>query len=60
MKVIDSTKLKEMFIGGCKNLQLHKAEVDANGDVVDVAIDYSEDYVSQMLRYSHDYSPLTK
>ena len=29
MKVIDSTKLKEMFIGGCKNLQLHKAEVDA-------------------------------
>lgn len=29
MKIIDSTKLKEMFIGGCKNLQLHKAEVDA-------------------------------
>ena len=39
---------------------VYKAEVDANGDVVDVAIDYSEDYVSQMLRYSHDYSPLTK
>ena len=29
MKVIDSTKLKDMFLGGYKNLQLHKAEVDA-------------------------------
>ena len=29
MKIIDSTKLKEMFLGGYKNLQLHKAEVDA-------------------------------
>lgn len=29
MKVIDSIKLKEMFLGGYKNLQLHKAEVDA-------------------------------
>lgn len=29
MKIIDSTKLKEMFLGGYKNLQLHKAEVDS-------------------------------
>lgn len=29
MKIIDSSKLKEMFLGGYKNLQLHKAEVDA-------------------------------
>lgn len=29
MKVIDSAKLKDMFLGGYKNLQLHKAEVDA-------------------------------
>ena len=29
MKIIDSTKLKEMFLGGYRNLQLHKAEVDA-------------------------------
>ena len=33
---------------------------DAEGNIADVMIDYSEDYVSQMLRYSRDYSPLTK
>ncbi len=33
---------------------------DAEGNISDVKIDYSEDYVSQMLRYSRDYSPLTK
>ena len=33
---------------------------DAEGNITDVMIDYSEDYVSQMLRYSRDYSPLTK
>ena len=29
MKIIDSTKLKEMFLGGFRNLQLHKAVVIA-------------------------------
>lgn len=33
---------------------------DAEGNIADVKIDYSEDYISQMLRYSRDYSPLTK
>lgn len=33
---------------------------DTEGNIADVMIDYSEDYVSQMLRYSRDYSPLTK
>lgn len=33
---------------------------DEKGNIVDVKIDYSEDYTSQMLRYSKDYSPLTK
>lgn len=33
---------------------------DTEGNIADVKIDYSEDYVSQMLRYSRDYSPLTK
>lgn len=31
-----------------------------DGEIVDVRISYDEDYVSQMLRYSKDYSPLTK
>lgn len=31
-----------------------------NGDIVDVTIDYTEDYPSQMLRYSKNYSALTK
>ena len=29
MKTIDNIKLKEMFVGGYKNLLAHKAEVDA-------------------------------
>lgn len=29
MKVLDSVKLKDMFVGGYNNLRLHKAEVDA-------------------------------
>ncbi len=33
---------------------------DANGAPVDVRVSYTEDYPSQMLRYSQDYSPLTK
>ena len=33
---------------------------DAEGNITDVTIDYSESYIPQMLRYSRDYSPLTK
>lgn len=32
---------------------------DADGNIADVTIDYSESYIPQMLRYSRDYSPLT-
>ena len=31
---------------------------DENGKIKDVTIDYTEGYVAQHLRYSHDYSPL--
>ena len=41
--------------------------VDANGNptfdenaITDVKVTYEEDYMPQMLRYSRDYSPLTK
>ena len=30
------------------------------GEIIDIAVDYTEEYIPQMLRYSHDYSPLTK
>ena len=33
---------------------------DAQGNPVDVTITYGEEYPAQMLRYSRDYSPLTK
>ena len=33
---------------------------DANGNITDVKIEYGENYVDQMLRYSRDYSPLTR
>lgn len=33
---------------------------DANGNITDVKITYGEGYADQMLRYSRDYSPLTK
>lgn len=33
---------------------------DADGNITDVNIDYTETYIPQMLRYSRDYSPLTK
>lgn len=33
---------------------------DADGTISDVTIDYTETYIPQMLRYSRDYSPLTK
>lgn len=33
---------------------------DADGNPVDVTVTYTEEYPAQMLRYSRDYSPLTK
>lgn len=33
---------------------------DADGNISDVTIDYTETYIPQMLRYSRDYSPLTR
>ena len=33
---------------------------DEQGNPVDVRVDYGEGYVDQMLRYSRDYSPLTR
>ncbi len=33
---------------------------DAQGNPVDVRVTYTEDYPTQMLRYSRDYSPLTR
>ncbi len=33
---------------------------DADGNITDVAVSYDEDYISQQMRYSRDYSPLTK
>lgn len=37
---------------------VYKAVTDDNGVITDVTVDYSEDYVPQMLRYSRDYSGL--
>lgn len=39
---------------------VYTAVKDAEGNITDVTVDYSEGYVEQMLRYSKDYSPLTK
>ncbi|MGN0213080.1 MAG: dihydrofolate reductase [Muribaculaceae bacterium] len=39
---------------------VYTAVTDKNGKITDVRIDYSEGYIEQMLRYSRDYSPLTK
>lgn len=33
---------------------------DADGNIVDITVSYDEDYIPQHLRYSRDYSPLTK
>lgn len=33
---------------------------DKNGNIQDITLDYTEGYIEQMLRYSKDYSPLTK
>lgn len=34
--------------------------LDKNGNITDITVDYTENYVDQMLRYARDYSPLTK
>ena len=39
---------------------VYTAVKDAEGNITDVTVDYSEGYVEQMLRYSKDYSPLIK
>lgn len=39
---------------------VYTAVTDADGNITDVTISYNEDYIPQMLRYSRDYSPLTK
>lgn len=36
---------------------VYTAVKDAEGNITDVTVDYSEGYVEQMLRYSKDYSP---
>ena len=33
---------------------------DNDGNITDVTVSYTEDYPTQHLRYSRDYSPLTK
>ncbi|MBQ7690767.1 MAG: dihydrofolate reductase [Muribaculaceae bacterium] len=33
---------------------------DSQGNITDIRVTYGENYVDQMLRYSRDYSPLTK
>ncbi len=39
---------------------VYTATFDANGNVTDVKVAYGEGYTQQMLRYSRDYSPLTR
>ena len=39
---------------------IYTLEKDANGEITDVKVTYGEGYIEQMLRYSRDYSPLTK
>ena len=39
---------------------VYTATFDAKGNVTDVKVAYNEGYTQQMLRYSRDYSPLTK
>lgn len=39
---------------------VYTAVKNADGEIIDVTISYDEDYIPQMLRYSRDYSPLTK
>lgn len=37
---------------------VYQPEFDAEGNITDVHLDYSEGYIEQHLRYSRDYSPL--
>ena len=37
---------------------VYHAERDAQGNITNVTIDYTESYDHQMLRYSHDYATL--
>ena len=39
---------------------VYTAVKDADGNITDVTVTYTENYPEQMLRYSRDYSPLTK
>lgn len=39
---------------------VYTAVKDKNGNITDVKVAYGEGYINQMLRYSRDYSPLTK
>lgn len=39
---------------------VYKVVTDKKGNITDVTIDYTEGYIEQMLRYSKNYSPLTK
>ena len=39
---------------------VYEAVTDKDGNITDVQISYKENYIDQMLRYSRDYSPLTK
>lgn len=39
---------------------VYEAVTDEDGNITDVKISYKENYIDQMLRYSRDYSPLTK
>ena len=34
--------------------------INENGEIIDITLDFTEGYINQMLRYSRDYSPLTK
>ena len=37
---------------------VYKVERNAAGEITDVKLDFTEGYIEQHLRYSHDYSPL--
>lgn len=39
---------------------VYKPVLDKNGNIQDITLDFTETYPAQMLRYSKDYSPLTK
>ena len=39
---------------------VYKPVYGANGEIIDINISYDENYIDQHLRYSRDYSPLTK